>query len=82
MKCVGIQYLEAVRKLKSSGIQLKRTIHICFVPGTNSRPIYYIYWQLKLFRRKILIVKVILIIVKNINAFFYSALHCMSHTAG
>ncbi|XP_026500882.2 aminoacylase-1-like [Vanessa tameamea] len=32
MKCVGIQYLEAVRKLKSAGIKLKRTLHISFVP--------------------------------------------------
>ncbi|XP_013187319.1 aminoacylase-1 [Amyelois transitella] len=32
MKCVGIQYLEAVRKLKQAGIQLKRTLHISFVP--------------------------------------------------
>jgi aminoacylase len=33
MKCVGIQYLEAVRRLKSKGIRLRRTIHISFVPG-------------------------------------------------
>lgn len=33
MKCVGIQYLEAIRKLKTAGVQLKRTLHICFVPG-------------------------------------------------
>ncbi|XP_026733006.1 aminoacylase-1-like [Trichoplusia ni] len=32
MKCVGIQYLEAIRKLKNSGVQLKRTLHVCFVP--------------------------------------------------
>jgi len=32
MKCVGIQYLEAIRRLKLSGSQLKRTIHISFVP--------------------------------------------------
>lgn len=32
MKCVGIQYLEAIRKLKESGVTLKRTIHITFVP--------------------------------------------------
>lgn len=40
MKCVGIQYLEAVRKLKTSGIQLKRTLHICFVPGMESKAKY------------------------------------------
>jgi acetylornithine deacetylase/succinyl-diaminopimelate desuccinylase-like protein len=33
MKCVGIQYLEAVRQLKSKGVQLRRTVHISFVPG-------------------------------------------------
>ncbi|KAL0880830.1 hypothetical protein ABMA27_002014 [Loxostege sticticalis] len=32
MKCVGIQYLEAIRKLKESGVNLKRTLHISFVP--------------------------------------------------
>ncbi|KAM3964074.1 aminoacylase-1 isoform 1-T2 [Aphomia sociella] len=32
MKCVGIQYLEAIRILKKSGVQLKRTLHISFVP--------------------------------------------------
>lgn len=33
MKCVGIQYLEAIRRLKESGVNLKRTLHISFVPG-------------------------------------------------
>ncbi|CAH0407006.1 unnamed protein product [Chilo suppressalis] len=32
MKCVGIQYLEAIRKLKESGMRLKRTLHVSFVP--------------------------------------------------
>lgn len=33
MKCVGVQYLAAIRALKCDGIQqLKRTIHIMFVP--------------------------------------------------
>lgn len=32
MKCVGIQYLEAIRRMKLAGIQFKRTIHISFVP--------------------------------------------------
>ncbi|XP_030380038.1 aminoacylase-1-like [Scaptodrosophila lebanonensis] len=31
MKCVGMQYLAAIRELKSSGVKLKRTIHISFV---------------------------------------------------
>lgn len=33
MKCVGIQYLEAIRRLKEKGVALKRTIHISFAPG-------------------------------------------------
>ncbi|XP_014256863.1 aminoacylase-1-like [Cimex lectularius] len=32
MKCVGIQYIEAVRRLKESGVRLRRTIHMSFVP--------------------------------------------------
>lgn len=32
MKCVGIQYLEAVRRLKAEGHRFPRTIHITFVP--------------------------------------------------
>lgn len=34
MKSIGMQYLAAIRALKRKGInQLKRTIHILFVPG-------------------------------------------------
>ncbi|XP_019854695.1 PREDICTED: aminoacylase-1A-like [Amphimedon queenslandica] len=32
MKCVGIQYLEAIRLLKASGFQPLRTIHLTYVP--------------------------------------------------
>uniref|UniRef100_H2ZKV2 N-acyl-aliphatic-L-amino acid amidohydrolase n=1 Tax=Ciona savignyi TaxID=51511 RepID=H2ZKV2_CIOSA len=32
MKCVGIQYLEAIRELKSQGVQLKRDVYVSFVP--------------------------------------------------
>jgi len=32
MKCVGIQHLEAIRRLKSAGKRMKRTIHLTFVP--------------------------------------------------
>ncbi|XP_046977934.1 aminoacylase-1-like [Vanessa cardui] len=32
MKSVGIQYIEAIRRLKSNGIKLKRTVHLSFVP--------------------------------------------------
>lgn len=32
MKSVGIQYIEAVRRLKGSGLQMRRTIHLMFVP--------------------------------------------------
>lgn len=33
MKSVGMQYLGAIKALKSKGIQLKRTIHVTYVPG-------------------------------------------------
>lgn len=33
MKCVGMQYLAAIRALKGSGARFKRTIHISFVAG-------------------------------------------------
>lgn len=36
MKCVGVQYLAAIRALKKEGVTLKRTIHIIFVPGMFS----------------------------------------------
>jgi len=32
MKCVGIQYLEAIRRLKKDGVTLRRTLHVSFVP--------------------------------------------------
>ena len=32
MKCVGIQHIEAVRRLKSQGKRMKRTLHLTFVP--------------------------------------------------
>ncbi|GLV61318.1 uncharacterized protein CBL_21141, partial [Carabus blaptoides fortunei] len=32
MKCVGIQYLEAIRRLKHRNVTLKRTLHVTFVP--------------------------------------------------
>lgn len=32
MKCVGMQYLEAVRRLKSSGYQPIRSIYLSFAP--------------------------------------------------
>ncbi|XP_026817321.1 aminoacylase-1-like isoform X2 [Rhopalosiphum maidis] len=32
MKCVGIQYLETIRKYITENLKLKRTIHICFTP--------------------------------------------------
>ncbi len=37
MKCVTIQYLEAIRRLKSQGVTLKRTIHLTFMPGIKRR---------------------------------------------
>lgn len=32
MKSVGMQYLGAVRAMKKAGVQLKRTVHVTFVP--------------------------------------------------
>ncbi|XP_042494656.1 aminoacylase-1-like [Macadamia integrifolia] len=32
MKCVGMQYLEAIRRLKNSGFQPVRTVYVSFVP--------------------------------------------------
>eukprot|EP00118_Oscarella_pearsei_P020597 m.224608 g.224608 ORF g.224608 m.224608 type:complete len:403 (+) comp39997_c0_seq2:129-1337(+) len=32
MKCVGIQYIEAIRRLKQNGGQMLRTIHMSFTP--------------------------------------------------
>lgn len=32
MKCVGMQYLGAIRALKKAGIVLERTLHVTFVP--------------------------------------------------
>lgn len=36
MKCVGIQYIETIRKYIQDGIRLKRTLHLTFVPGKDS----------------------------------------------
>lgn len=32
MKCVGMQYLSAIKALKMNGFTPKRTIHVSFVP--------------------------------------------------
>lgn len=32
MKCVGMQYLAAIRLLKRDNVRLKRTIHVLFMP--------------------------------------------------
>lgn len=32
MKCVGMQYLEAIRKLKAGGFQPVRTVYVAFAP--------------------------------------------------
>ena len=36
MKCVGMQHLESVRRLKSAGKTFPRTVHITFTPGVVS----------------------------------------------
>lgn len=33
MKCVGVQYLAAIRSLRRDGVEPKRTILVVFVPG-------------------------------------------------
>ena len=33
MKCVTMQYLEALRRFKTKGLTFKRTIHLGFMPG-------------------------------------------------
>ena len=42
MKCVGVQYVEAMKEFKRKKIQLKRTVHICFVPGMKDTSDYQI----------------------------------------
>lgn len=32
MKCVGMQYLEAIRRLKASGFEPVRSVYLSFVP--------------------------------------------------
>ena len=32
MKCVCIQYVEAIRRLKAANKNFKRTVHLSFVP--------------------------------------------------
>lgn len=45
MKSLGVQYLEAIRKLKAKGFVPLRTVHVLFVPGTiykiNHKILYY-----------------------------------------
>lgn len=36
MKCIGMQYLGAIRHLKRNGISLRRTVHVVFVPGNQT----------------------------------------------
>lgn len=34
LQCVGMQYLEAIDKLKKSGFKPKRSIYLSYVPGS------------------------------------------------
>ena len=47
MKCVGIQHIEAVRRLKEQGKKFKRTIHLVFVPEEEVCFFSYLFvsWQ-------------------------------------
>ena len=50
MKCVGIQHIEAVRRLKEQGKKFKRTIHLVFVPEEEVRttnPDVYVFVNYK-----------------------------------
>lgn len=45
MKCVGIQYLEALRELMAEGVKFQRTIHLSFVPDEEIGGRYcYVQW--------------------------------------
>lgn len=52
MKCVGIQYLEAIRRFIKEKLIFDRTIHVSFTPGINSLVVtqgennYIWYWCL------------------------------------
>ena len=37
MKCVGIQYIEAIRRCIKDGRKFKRTVHLLYVPGKLPR---------------------------------------------
>lgn len=50
MKCVGIQYLEAIRRLKNNNLTLDRTIHVSFTPGMS------IFWYLNISMNKKIII--------------------------
>uniref|UniRef100_A0A8D0G1W9 N-acyl-aliphatic-L-amino acid amidohydrolase n=1 Tax=Sphenodon punctatus TaxID=8508 RepID=A0A8D0G1W9_SPHPU len=45
MKCVSIQYIEAIRRLKATGKHFSRTVHMSFVPGlanpTDTFTVFY-----------------------------------------
>ncbi|XP_065407446.1 aminoacylase-1 isoform X4 [Chrysemys picta bellii] len=45
MKCVSIQYIEAIRRLKAEGKRFPRTIHMTFMPGlanpTDTFTVFY-----------------------------------------
>ena len=43
MKCVGMQHLESVRRLKSAGKRFPRTIYITFQPGIIICRLIYMY---------------------------------------
>lgn len=49
MKCVGVQYLAAIRALKKNGVTLKRTIHVMFVPGNKNIVVPENRWPICIF---------------------------------
>lgn len=42
MKCVGIQYVEALRRCIQNGQHFKRTVYVSFVPGGCGEKSFYL----------------------------------------
>lgn len=50
MKCVGIQYIETLRRYLKEGLQLKRTIHLTFMPDEEIGGAMHIFVKSKEFK--------------------------------
>lgn len=49
MKCVGIQYLEAIRRMRLAGASVRRTVHVAFMPG-GTPPCAHLAFKRSVFR--------------------------------